>query len=302
MFNMDKIILLNKQTEDTITLDCVTVPGYILKSVDWGVIKATHDSYKYIGQVGESLTNTALGTRDITIEGWVVVQEDALIMKTLKEKLNSFINPTETFELHYEDYILEVVFDSTILYSKDESENNDTICKFQITGVAFDPVFRYASENISRFATTTSLFHFPLVVSPDLEDSGVVFGKRSESLISSVINPGDLSVGLKIIFAAKGPLSNPYLINILTQEKLQIKKDLVYGEVVEVYTSIGSKKIRGKLVSDADWSNYFRYFSLDNSWIQLTPGSNLFRYNADSGLDNLEVTVQFKPEFLEVQQ
>lgn len=298
---MDKITIRNPNTDSVLTLDCETVPGYILKSVDWGTVKATHDSYKYVNQVGESLTSTTLGTREVTIEGWVVVQEDPIVMKNLKSKLNKFVNPSEQFELQYENYILSVVFDSTVSYSKNESENNDTLCKFQITGTAFDPVFRYKQESISIFATTTASFHFPLIISKDLPESGLVFGKRSDSLIATVVNDGDLPVGVKIVFKAKGPLSNPSLVNILTQEQLQIAKEFIFGEEAEVYTSVGNKRIQGKLPTDSGWKNYFQYFSLSNDWIQIQPGVNLFRYNAETGLDNLEVSMYFRPEFLEVQ-
>lgn len=299
---MDSITLRKPSTGEILVLDCETVPGYILKSVDWGTIKATHNSYKYVNQIGESLVGTSLGTRDITIEGWVVTQENPLIMRSLKSKLNRLINPSESFELLYEEYTLNVTFDATVSYAKSDAENNDTLCKFQLTGVAFDPMFRYTQDEISVFATTTPMFHFPFVISRSLDEGGLIFGKRSDSLIVSVLNEGDLSVGVKVVFNAKGDLSNPQLINILTQERLQITKNLSFGEVVEVYTSIGSKRIQGKLPSDAGWINYFQYFSLQSDWIQLQPGENLFRYDAESGLDNLEVTMYFRPEFLEVQK
>lgn len=299
---MDKITIRNSKTNESLIIDCETVPGYILKSVDWGTIEATYNSSKYVNQIGESQSDPSLGTRSITIEGWAVTQENPLIMKSLKSKLNRFINPTENFELLYKNYTLNIAFDSTVSYSKEYSENNDTLCKFQLTGIAFDPVFRYKQENRSIFAVTTPIFHFPLVISQELPEKGLVFGKRSDSLIITVANNGDLPAGMRIVFRAKGSLTNPSIINIFTREKLQLQKELSFGEEVEIYTGIGNKKVQGKLKSDTDWKNYFRYFSLSNSWLQLQPGINMFRYDAESGLNNLEVIVYFKPEFLEVEE
>lgn len=299
---MDKITIQNPATGAVLVLDCETVPGYILKSVDWGTIEAGHNSSKYIGQIGKSITGVSLGTRAITIEGWIVTQENLTMMKSLKTKLNRFINPLNKFDLLYEDYIIHIVFDSTVSYSKEEAENNDTLCKFQLTGIAFDPVFRYQEDKAAIFATLIPVFHFPLIIPDETEESGIIWGERSNSLISSVINDGDLPIGVRILFKARGNLSNPYLVNITTQETLKLQKDLVAGEEIEVVTSIGQKSVTGKLLTDRNWSNYFQYFSLDNSWMQLPTGSSLLRYGADSGIDNLEVLVYYKPEFLEVQQ
>lgn len=299
---MDKITIQNPATGAVLVLDCETVPGYILKSVDWGTIEAGHNSSKYIGQIGKSITGVSLGTRSITIEGWIVTQENLTMMKSLKTKLNRFINPLNKFDLLYEDYIIHIVFDSTVSYSKEEAENNDTLCKFQLTGIAFDPVFRYQEDKAAMFATLIPVFHFPLIIPDETEESGIIWGERSDSLISSVINDGDLPIGVRILFKARGNLSNPYLVNITTQETLKIQKNLIAGEEIEVVTSIGQKSVTGKLLMDKNWSNYFQYFSLDNSWMQLPIGSSLLRYGADSGIDNLEVIVYYKPEFLEVQQ
>lgn len=299
---MDKITIRNPATDAVLVLDYETVPGYILKSVDWGTIEADHNSSKYIGQIGESITGVSLGTRAITIEGWIVTQENPTVMKSLKTKLNKFINPLNEFDLLYEDYIIHIVFDSTVSYSKEDAENNDTLCKFQLTGIAFDPVFRYQEDKAAVFATLTPVFHFPLIIPDDVEESGIIWGERSDSLISSIVNDGDLPIGGRILFKAKGNLSNPYLINITTQETLKLQKNLVAGEEIEIVTSIGQKSVTGKLLTDTSWNNYFQYFSLDNSWMQFPVGSSLLRYGADSGIDNLEVTVYYKPEFLEVQQ
>lgn len=299
---MDKITIQNPATGAVLVLDYETVPGYILKSVDWGTIEAGHNSSKYIGQIGKSITGVSLGTRSITIEGWIVTQENLTMMKSLKTKLNRFINPLNKFDLLYEDYIIHIVFDSTVSYSKEEAENNDTLCKFQLTGIAFDPVFRYQEDKAAIFATLIPVFHFPLIIPDETEESGIIWGERSDSLISSVINDGDLPIGVRILFKARGNLSNPYLVNITTQETLKIQKNLIAGEEIEVVTSIGQKSVTGKLLMDKNWSNYFQYFSLDNSWMQLPIGSSLLRYGADSGIDNLEVIVYYKPEFLEVQQ
>lgn len=297
---VERIILRKNKNSEELVLDMVSTPNYILKVVDWGSVKGTHHSYKYVNQVGVSITNTSLETRDIVIEGWVIAREENQ-MALLKRKLNSFVNPQEDFTLSYNDYSIEFIPNESVKYSATIAENNEVICKFQINGTCPNPLFSDKSETRSAFATTEPFFHFPLILSSSLPEEGVVFGKRSESLIVSVVNVGAVSVGMKIVFKANGTVTNPSLINVNTQEKFTINKTLVADEEVEINTNIGEKRVRGK-VGNQDYANYFMYKDIDSPWLQLDIGDNLFRYNADEGIDNLDVFVYFKNRYLEVQE
>lgn len=298
---VEKITLVRPDTQQSLLMDQESVPGYIIKTVDWGAITGTHHTYKYLNQVGVSVTNTSLETRAITIEGWVVAVSEAN-MSQLKNFLNNFINPQFPIDVYYNEYKLRFIPDKTVTYSINLAENNDIISKFQILGTAHDPLFTDDVENQVSFATTKASFHFPLVISPELPEGGVVFGVRTDSLIASVINQGSVPTGMRILMRAKGSLSNPKLININTQEKLYIQKDLVADEEIEIVTSIGSKKVMGRIGQASEWVNYFVYRTLDSSWLQLYSGENLFRYDADEGIDNLEVFVYFENKYLEVQE
>lgn len=299
---VDKITLRRVSDSFEISIDSDQFSGYIPEGVDWGTIEGTHYTYKYPGQVGESLMSTSLGTRDdIKIVGWVVATTE-LEMTSLKKTLNSFINPQEPMEIIYQDYTLQFSPDSTVRYSVNISENNEVICKFQITGVAHDPLFRDSTENSLLFATTHEMFHFPLIISPDLDEGGVIFGARTDSLIADVVNKGDVSTGIRVVFRAKGTLTNPKLIKIDTQETISIQKVLVAGEEVEINTNIGSKYVIGRLSETSEYTNYFVYRTLSSKWLNLSPGKNSFRYDADDGIDNLEVFIYFQDKYLEVQK
>lgn len=297
---VERIVLRRVKNLDELTLDMVSTPDFVLKSVDWGVVKGTHNSYKYVNQIGVTVMNTSLGTRDITIEGWIVAQSESN-MTYLKKVLNAFINPQEEFDLIYNKYSIRFKPDESVKYSITMAENNDAFAKFQIKGTAANPMFSEVAEHKSLFATTVPMFHFPLVLSQSLSDKGVIFGKRTASLIANAYNEGSVPVGMRIIFKANGTIVNPSLTNINTLEEFKINKTLVSGEEIEINTSVGKKNVKGKIGNES-FTNYYMYKDINSSWLQLEVGDNLFRYGADEGIDNLEVFVYFSNQFLEVQE
>lgn len=296
---VEKIILRKVKNSEELTMDMVSTPDFILKSVDWGAIKGTHHSYKYVNQIGASVTNTSLDTRGITIEGWVVAQSESQ-MTSLKGILNAFVNPQEEIDLFYSDYVIRFRPDETVKYSVTFEENNDAFSKFQIVGTASNPMFSQAIESKSTFAATIPSFHFPLILSKDLPEKGIIFGKRIASLIANAYNGGSIAIGIRIVFKANGTVVNPRLINANTLEEFKINKVLVADEQIEINTNVGNKSVIGK-IGNNDFTNYYMYRDIDSSWLKLEIGDNLFRYDADEGIDNLDVFVYFSNQYMEVQ-
>ena len=297
---VERIVLKKVKNSEELILDMMSTPEYVLKSVDWGTVQGTHRTYKYVNQIGVTVSGTSLETRPISIEGWIVATSPER-MSTLKKKLNSFVNPQDAIDLYYNDYMIRFIPDETVKYAADESENNGAFCKFMINGTCPNPLFTNANESMSIFATTVPKFHFPLIMSKSLPEKGVIFGIRSGSLIVNVLNNGAVASGMRIVFKAKGTVVNPKLINVNTQERFVLNKTLEAEEIVEVNTNIGEKSVKGR-IGNANYSNYYMYKDIDSEWLQLDVGDNIFRYDAEEGLDNLEVFVHFHNRYLEVQE
>lgn len=123
---------------------------------------------------------------------------------------------------------------------------------------------------------------------------------RQPSLIVAINNSGAVDVGMKIVFKANGTLYGPSLINVDTQKYFKVNKTMQAGEEIMIDTIIGEKKIQGTL--NGITLNYFKYRDLDSEWLQLKVGDNLFRYDADENVENLEVYIYFNNKYLEVQE
>lgn len=297
---VENVILRNKQTSALLELDVVNTPFYILDKVGWGQIKGTHHSYKYVNQIGVYVTSTSLETRDVSVSGWIISNSE-LHMSQRKSMLNRFVNPQQPIELIYKNYSLEFLPDRTIKYSATIKENNEVVCKFEIAGLAANPLFKDTNTTNVPIAGMLGMFHFPMMLSA--VDNGmptVMMGLRQPSLIVNISNTGSVQTGMNIVFEATGTVINPSLINIYTQEQFKINKTLVAGETVVVSTTIGEKKIVGTLNGVS--SNYFKYRDLRSSWLQLDTGDNAFKYDADNGIDSLNCTIEYSNKYLEVQE
>ena len=123
-------------------------------------------------------------------------------------------------------------------------------------------------------------------------------GHKNPELIVNVNNPGDIETGMIIQFKAKGACNNPSLFNVNTREFIKIKRNMVAGEVITVNTNYGEKRISQYL--DGDTSEFMNYLDLDSTFLQLQVGDNLFRYDAETNLNNLEVVIDYNPRYLGV--
>ena len=297
---VENIVFKRVDSNEELALSMTDTPFYILNNVDWGVVQGTHHSYKYVNQIGVSITSTSLKERSITVTGWIIADTEEE-MDERKQFLNRYFDPRYEIDVMYKNYFLRFVPDNTVKYGTSEKENNDTIVQFQIKGTCADPLFSEINGSKETIAATIATFHFPLIMSTNLYERGIVFGYRQPSLTAKVTNKGAVEVGMKIVFKAIGELTNPRLIDVDTREFVAIEKNMVAGEEIVINTNVGEKSIQGK-IGNEDYSNYFMYKDLDSTWLQLRLGDNLFRYDADSGLDNLEVYLYFYNKYLEVQE
>ena len=71
------------------------------------------------------------------------------------------------------------------------------------------------------------------------------------------------------------------------------------GESVELSTE-SVYHCNVKLIRDGVETNYFRYVDVDSTYMQLAIGDNNFRYDAESGVNSMEVSIFYNKEYLGV--
>lgn len=292
---IENLVLTNKDTGAKIDLS-MSNDDFVLESADFGSISGSNQTYHYPTQKGYTKYSSTLETREPKIVGWVIGKDRYEVARHKKE-LNSLINPLEDLDIEVEnEYYITMTPSSTVKYSPSYSENNEVMCKFTIEGTCYDPLFSSGDKKVMA-AGTEGAFMFPLVI----PEEGYIFSTKTSSLICTIENDGTIESGLKIIFKANGTVVNPSLTSVKTQECFKINKTLVADEVIEIDTNIGKRAVKGFL--NGEELNYFKYRDLDNGdWISFKKGVNLYRYDAEDGLDNLDVVILYNKAWLEVDE
>lgn len=279
----------------TLNLSMDKTNDYILGSADLGTVTVARKTYKFVNQIGEYLENSQVGSRTISITGYIIANTDEQ-MTDRKKFLNKFFNPTKEIYLYYKDYQLNFYPDSSVQYGTSVSENNEVICNFKFTGYCPDPLFKDKGENKKSTYETISKFTFPFVINP------VVFGEVQKSDFIHIENEGHMETGMQIIFEAQKEVVNPQILNVETREFIKINKTLQAGEKVLINTVDGEKGVFGYLPNSDEAIRYYVYKDFDSTWLKLAIGDNNFLMSADSGLEDLICTIIYKNQFLEVQE
>ena len=120
------------------------------------------------------------------------------------------------------------------------------------------------------------------------------FGVRTAVGWLNARNPGALAVPFTATLKSDAEVTNPRVLNILTGQSIRILTTLTPGQVIEIYRTT-TDKLAVKRTEAGTEENIFSLLDEDSDLLELAAGDNLLKADADSGADNLQVTVSFYP-------
>ncbi len=259
--------------------------------------KAVLNTTKGVNQDGVAINNVSLEARNITIEGSIKGQSKEELANFRAELLQVF-NPKIPGYLyyHYGSIVkrIRVQVEEAPVFEK-VLENNFKHQKFLIFLLAPSPYWEDISEYASEIALWQGGFEFELEID---SINGIEMGTRVSSLITTINNTGDVATDMTIIFKALGEVNKPSLLNINTREFIKVKEKLDAGD--ELIISTGFRKKKVLLKKNGLVENGFKYLDDESTFLQLEVGENVFRYDAEEGINNLEVTIHYPLKYLGV--
>jgi len=260
-------------------------------------LKDTIYSTSSMGQHGDTYVGVRIEPRDIVLTGKIKDERKEAQLRLRREALR-ILNPELEGTLYYiyGDFMQKIgakVDGTPEFYRSKEAPSQ----LFDISFKCLDPFWKDEQETREDIASWIGAWIFPTVIDKD-DPTSMIFGYREESLIVDVYNPGHVATGMRIKLKALGQLTGPSLLNVNTREFLKLNMTLYAGDVVDIDTSYGKKTV--VLTRAGVKSNVFRYIDVDSTFMQLDIGDNVFRYDAESGLDSLDVTLSFNAMYLGV--
>lgn len=247
-------------------------------------------------QDGVQVTGSRYDKRSISIEG-VLVAEEGQELSELRRSMIALFHRDKAGTLSYEEgdkvYSLEVLVEQGPLFA--ESRQRHGKVPFTIQLLALSPywVDESAYKGLVPLAKSEDLFEFPLEVTRDFYFARFVSGE-----IIKVSNDGDVPVGVELFLNCRGSVTAPRVYNVLTQEFIGLKGNWEGGDRFVFSTGFQQKKmIKQEGVQEVN----VLFKRLEGStFLQLAPGDNHLQLQAESGMENLEGHLRFKPLVLGV--
>lgn len=261
-----------------------------LAGVD-SVIYSTNSAQQH----GDTFTGQRIEAREIELTGAINVKDKAAAIE-LRRKALRILNPELKGVLKYEYRGFTKVLDVRI-DDRPDFYKKKVLLQYDIAFKALNPFWRNEAETKEEIASWVGSWEFPTEIDEESSDS-MIFGYREESVIVDCYNAGDVSTSMRIKFMALGILTNPILLNVNTGEFIKINTTMQAGDVITVNTEYGNKG--AILERNGATIDCFKDIDVDSTFMALGIGDNIYRYDAASGVDNLEVSIYYNPQYLGV--
>lgn len=287
---MQKLLYTNSRGQ---SIELKNSGPFLLQKFDPDTPKSTILSSKAPGQDGKTYHGTLLEERVLNIEV-AVFGDNSADMYAQRKKLCSIFNPKLTGTLTYTNDNGEYKIGCSTLDSPSPKSRHEPMQEFLIQLSCPNPYWLDIFETKEEIALWIGSFEFPLEIST----TGIEMANRVSNLIVNANNIGDVECSMKIEFTALASVVNPSILNVYSQEFIKVKRTLVAGDKLVINTEFGNKKV--EMIHNGVSTNVFNYIDLETTFLQLDVGDNLLRYDAENGIDNLEVAIYFTPKYVGV--
>jgi len=237
-------------------------------------------------QDGELYLNSQATKRTITITA--VCRAADAPFECQREAVLSFFQPRSEGTLYFYEGTVSRKIAYQVKSAKFETSGQFRALEVQL--VCPDPVWKALEDEVVSMAQVVGDMEFPAELI-----GAFTVSHRNESVMATIDNNSNAARSLTITFEASGVVTNPTLIEVTRQERLQVNVTMHSGDILTVTTGAGSKRVQ--LTSDGVTSNANNLWVYGSTWLQAEPGRNIYRYTADSGEGSLSATIRSTPGY-----
>lgn len=253
-------------------------------------LKVVNVTSQGFDQDGASLLNSYVQPRDMEIKGQIQASTTSQMQMLRDRLLDLFIPKVDITITHFYGGRNRVITTRVEQTPDIKFTNVSTIQEYTISLTATEPYWRDVTETLVQIANVSGGFHFPLIIP---KDEGIIFGLKSASLIADVYNYSSIKVGMRIIFQAAGHVENPQLFDVNKRKFIRILCEMEAGDQIIIETGQNKTVTRIKNGVSEDYMGHIDLAGGGNTFLELDPKDNLFRYSAGDGEDMLETKIYF---------
>lgn len=276
--NLSKLFRYVNDDGDSITFDYAN--GLLInKPTGIDTLSVNLSQAQGINQVGATIRSKTVQPRPVNISGALYGDnQDAG-----KDRLLSVVRPDIGGRLYADNFYLEVHVTATPTI-----EMVKRGAKFQFSLLAPYPYWRRDDSVSTPLSGIEKLFKFPWNLAQPYR-----FGQLTETAFINIINTGQVPVPFTVTFAASGEVINPRIINAVTGESLKIVKTLAAGERLVVEITHDRTYVTSSIDGDCRGA-----LSLRSNLYRLSTGDNVLKPEADSGLANMQIYINYAAEIV----
>lgn len=248
----------------------------------------------YAGMDGSYLNNAFIEKRNVVIS----FQMRGIDIEKRRHLLYRVVKPSRYIKVYYKTAGIDVYTEGYV--ETCEISNFDALTSGQISIICPDPYWYSTSAVYAYYSQVTGAFHFPFPES----DAPFPLGIYSTTDNIIIQNDGD-ETGFTIQIEASSSETvpeiaavTPTIYNADTGEYLQIKGDILKGDVITITTKTGNKTVT--LTRNGVDSNIINRLVSGSTWLSLREGKNTFHVQAVRGVKNLKVTLMHRNAYLGV--
>lgn len=234
--------------------------------------------------VGVSYIGTSVNQRNINL---VVAFKDDETLQTKKQQIYNIFPLKDFGTLYYYEADIERKINYYV-----ENVTLTRVANYvyiTINLVCPSPYFMDSEETIAVLNNWDKLLEFPLEI---LDGTGIEFGIKNDLTSIEIENNSHIDYGLTITFIANGTVINPSLKNQYNNEELKLNYTMSTGEQI-IITTYNNAKAIALIDSQGNEENITNTLVFGTKFLQAVNGNNKFVPNADSGVENLDVSISY---------
>lgn len=241
---------------------------------------------------GVNVNATTVNERELILTGKIISSNKSEV-ESIRRKLLSTFTPKGKGKLYFKEnenskeYLIETIVSSAPVFLSVDFN----VTEFVIELIAPDPYWRDTYEGKVNIANIQGKFSFPL-------NLPTLMGTKKPNLIVNCANNGDVPTGLRIEFTALSQVVNPSLFNINTREYIKVNITLNSGDKIVINTNQGRKSV--VVIANNIETKILHLLDFNSTFLQVEKGDNLFRYDAEVGIERLTCNLYYSPKYLGV--